>query len=50
MVSIHGDGVREGKQEIAKKMLKRGMDIELIIEITELSKEEVKRLKDELKN
>ena len=53
IASIRGDGVREGsegkkegKQEIAKKMLLKGMDIELIAEMTDLSKEEIIRLKD----
>lgn len=54
IASIHGDGVREGKKEgkkeIAKKMLKKGMDIELIVEMTELSVNDVKRLKDEVTN
>ena len=50
IASIRGDGVREGKkegkQEIAKKMLLKGMDIEIIAEMTDLSKEEIIRLKD----
>ncbi|MED4455968.1 transposase [Metabacillus fastidiosus] len=49
MVSIHGDGVREGEiikgQEIAKKMLSKGIDIDLIIELTELSYAEIRKLR-----
>lgn len=58
MASIHGDGVREGiekgeiikGQEIAKKMLSKGMDIDLIVEMTELSKDQVLKLKNEMNN
>jgi predicted transposase/invertase (TIGR01784 family) len=37
-------GEKEEKIAIAKKLLKEGMDIERIAEITELSKEEIKKL------
>ncbi|WHE06778.1 Rpn family recombination-promoting nuclease/putative transposase [Thermoanaerobacterium thermosaccharolyticum] len=37
-------GAKEEKFSIAKKLLKEGMDIDRIAEITELSKEEIKKL------
>jgi len=33
--------------EVAKKLLTKNIDIEDIIEVTELSKEEIKRIKEE---
>ena len=38
-------GKIENKKEIAKKMLEKNMDIEIIIEITGLTKEEIEKLK-----
>lgn len=38
-------GIKKGKIEIAKKMLEKGISIEEIIEITELSEDEIKKLK-----
>lgn len=37
--------IKEGKKEIAKKLLLENMDIEKIAEITELSVDEVEKLK-----
>jgi predicted transposase/invertase (TIGR01784 family) len=37
-------GEKEGKLEVAKELLKRGMNIDEIAEITKLSKEEIKKL------
>ena len=37
-------GLAEGKNEIAKKMKEKGISIELIVETTGLSKEEVDAL------
>jgi len=39
------EGEKKGKIEIAKKCLQKGMDISEIIELTELSKEEIEKLK-----
>ena len=39
------DGKLEGKLEVAKKMLERGIDIETIKEITGLSEDEINHLK-----
>ena len=39
------EGRKEKQLEIAKKLLKKGMTIEEIVEITELSKEEIEKLK-----
>ena len=43
------EGIQEGKKEekieIAKKMLAKNMDIQTIIELTELTKEEIEKLK-----
>ncbi|MED4455969.1 PD-(D/E)XK nuclease family transposase [Metabacillus fastidiosus] len=50
IASVGGDGLREGKKEVAKKMLSKGMEIDLIIEMSELSYAEVIELKDEMNN
>ena len=42
-------GAREKQIEIAKSMLKENMDIEIIIKITGLTKEEIEKLKEKLK-
>lgn len=34
-------GIKKGKLETAKKMLEKGMDIDTIVEVTGLSKEEI---------
>ncbi|WP_346200695.1 Rpn family recombination-promoting nuclease/putative transposase [Caldifermentibacillus hisashii] len=51
--SIRGEGIeegiREGKREIAKKMLMEGTDINFIVKMTELTQSEVLELKDELR-
>lgn len=39
------EGRREGKKSVAKNMLEKGKDIELIIECTGLTKEEIENLK-----
>ena len=38
------EGLQKGKREIAKKMLDDGMDIDKIVMLTELTKEEVTSL------
>ena len=38
------EGAREKQIEIAKNMLKENMDIEIIIKITRLTKEEIEKL------
>ena len=48
LVSEHNffeDGKKEGKIEIAKKMLKEKVPVEIIEKFTELSKEEIEKLK-----
>lgn len=42
----HEKGVEEGKKEIAKKMLEEKLDIELIEKITNISKEELKKMQE----
>ena len=47
LVSEHNffeDGKKEGKIEIAKKMLKEKMSIEMIMKLTKLTKEEIQNL------
>ena len=64
IASIRGDGVEEGriegriegkiegkieeKKAIARSMIKEGMDIHLIMRLTKLTEEEVKRLAEDL--
>ena len=38
-------GIEQGKKEVAKKMLAEKIDIELIMKIIELTKEEIEKLK-----
>ena len=45
MDSARGDGIKEGKKEDAKNMLKENFDIETISGITGLTKEEIEQLK-----
>ena len=40
----YNEGIRNNKMEIARKMLTKKIDIEEIIEITGLTKEEVKKI------
>ena len=40
----HEKGIEEGKKEIAKKMLKEKISIEVIEKVTNLSKDELKKL------
>ena len=42
----HEKGVEEGKKEIAKKMLEEKLDIELIEKVTNISKEELKKMQE----
>jgi len=39
------DGIKEGKKELIQSMLNNGIDIETIIKITGLTKEEIEKLK-----
>lgn len=45
MIEGRKEGRREGKKSVAKNMLEKGKDIELIIECTGLTKEEIENLK-----
>ena len=38
------EGEKKAKIETAKKMLKKGINIDIIIEITEMNKEEIMKL------
>ena len=42
------DGIKENQIKIAKKLLKLNMPIDQIIEVTELTEEEINKLKDEV--
>lgn len=41
------EGIREGKLETAKNMLKKGLSIDLIVEVTDLPKESIEELENE---
>jgi predicted transposase/invertase (TIGR01784 family) len=43
------DGKKEGKLEVAKRMLSRGTGIDVIADITELPEEEIRNLQNEAK-
>ena len=40
------EGIRQEKEEIAKKMLKKKMDLNMIVELTGLSEEEIRKLEE----
>ena len=42
------EGLEKGKKEVALEMLKKGLDIDLIMETTKLSLEEIEQLKKQL--
>jgi predicted transposase/invertase (TIGR01784 family) len=50
IASIRGEGVDEGVEKVACRMLKKGMDFDLITELTGLTMEEVEKLATELDN
>ena len=47
LTNLQQIGKSEDMIEVAKKLLTKNIDIEDIIEVTELSKEEIKRIKEE---
>jgi predicted transposase YdaD len=44
MLDAFDEGKMEGKLEIAKKMLEKGMDVNFIIETTGLNKGDIEKL------
>ena len=44
------EGKKEEKNEIAKEMLKRGLPVDLICDITKLTKKEVENIMNNSKN
>ena len=38
------EGEKEGIKKVAKEMIKKGIDIEIICEVTKLTKEEIKKI------
>lgn len=44
------DGKEEAMKEVAEKLLKENMDIETIMRITQLSKEEIEKIKETVTN
>ena len=50
IASIRGEGVDEGVEKVARKMLREGMDIPFVMRMTELSREEVEKIASELNN
>ncbi len=42
--TARNEGKQEGRMEIAKRLKKKGVDIEVIAETTELTKEEIEKL------
>ena len=41
-------GIKENSQNIAKEMIKKNMDINLIMELTKLTKEEIEKIKKDI--
>ncbi|MEC1723084.1 hypothetical protein [Schinkia azotoformans] len=50
IVSIRGDGIEEGKIEMARNLLKEGVEIQIIMRTSGLSREEIEKLAKELNN
>ena len=46
---IYDDGVEKNNKEVAKAMLKENSSIEFIAKVTNLSYEDIEKLKEELK-
>ncbi|MBC2582873.1 hypothetical protein [Clostridium sp. DJ247] len=44
------EGIEKGIEKIAIKMIKKGIDIEEILELTELSRGEILRLKNQIES
>ena len=44
-MKLREEGIKEGKIEDAKRMIEKKMNIDLIAEITGLSREEIEKLK-----
>ncbi|MEI3611374.1 hypothetical protein [Pseudogracilibacillus sp. SO30301A] len=42
------EGLERGKKEVALELLKKGLDIDLIVEATKLSLDEIKKLQKQL--
>ncbi len=53
LASAEKEGIQKGstkeKRDIARRMLKKEIDIDTILEITELSREEIEKLKKNIK-
>ncbi|WP_144463694.1 hypothetical protein [Siminovitchia fortis] len=47
-ISYEEKGRMEGKKVVALQMLQKGLSIDLIVEITQLDKEEIEKLLDKL--
>ena len=45
--NIRKEAIFEGKEEIVRKMLEEGVEIKAIEKYTELTKEEIEKIKDE---
>ncbi len=45
---LRREGLLQGKMEVARKLLLKGSDIKTIMEITNLSKEEIQKIKGNL--
>jgi reverse gyrase len=50
IVSIAEELKEEGKKEMAKNLLKEGIEVEVIAKSSKLSKEEIKRLQEGMKH
>ncbi|HHW37130.1 MAG TPA: hypothetical protein GXX18_07840 [Bacillales bacterium] len=44
IVSIRGDGIEEGKIEMVRNLLKEGVDIQIIMRTSGLSREEIEKV------
>ncbi|RWR11862.1 transposase [Siminovitchia fortis] len=47
-ISYEEKGKLEGKREVARRMLNKGLSVNLIAEVTQLNKEEIEKLRKEL--
>jgi predicted transposase/invertase (TIGR01784 family) len=42
------EGIKEGKYIVAKRLIMKGQDIDTVVDVTELSREEIEKLIDEM--
>ena len=47
--SLKQEGIKEGKYSVAKRLLIKGQDIDTVMDVTELTREEIEKIIKEMK-